>query len=300
VTAGDGGGSIRIPASFCGAFGLKPSHGRVAMGPRDVWDASAVAVLGPLTKTVGDAALVLDQIVGPDPCDVYSLPAPGFLYVDRLKEPLGSKLRIAYSRDFGTVPVQRDVGETVDQAVAAFRELGHEVDIVEGGPPDLGTYWGLALARHLDEWIGESIATRGEDVTRALLKWMDSARTAGPVFWRQQARARMTTVRWFAEVFAEHDLLLTPTAPCDPPPAQGPVPMSVGDSSLPGAGLAAFTMPVNLAWLPAATVRAGFSRAGLPVGLQIIAPRGADDLLLRAARAYEQHCPWHPNWPAAH
>jgi Asp-tRNA(Asn)/Glu-tRNA(Gln) amidotransferase A subunit family amidase len=299
VTASDGGGSIRVPASFCGAFGLKPSHGRVPIGPHDSWDAVAMAVHGPLTKTVSDAALLLDQIAGPDPGDAFSLPAAPFRYVDRLTEPLGAKLRVAYSRDFGGVPVQADVSEVVEQAVSTFRELGHRVAALQGGPPDLGTYWGLALARSLDEQMGDAIAAREQDVTRTLIKWIEAARGASPAFWGEQARARMSAVRWFAGVFADHDILLTPTVPCDPPPAKGPVPTTVGDAPLPPAGLAAFTMPANLAWLPAATVRAGLSRAGLPVGLQIIAPRGADDLVLRVARAFERHRPWHPDWPTA-
>lgn len=298
VTASDGGGSIRLPASFCGAFGLKPSHGRVPLGPNDLWDSAAMAVYGPLTKTVADAALLLDLTAGPDPYDVQSLPAPGFRFVDRLEESIGRKWRIAYSRDFGRVPMQTDVADTVESAVAAFRELGHDVVDCQGGPPDLGTFWGLAFARYLDEWIGELIAARPHDMTRTLVQWIEAARGAAPAFWAEQSRARMNVVRWFASVFAEHDILLTPTAPCDPPPAKGPVPTSIGDSPLSQAGLAAFTMPVNLAWLPAATVRAGLSRAGLPVGLHIIGPRGADDLVLRAAHAFERHRPWHPNWPA--
>jgi len=299
VTASDGGGSIRVPAAFCGAFGLKPSHGRVPLGPSELWDSTAMAVYGPLTKTVADAALLLDLTSGPDPHDAQSLPPPAVRFVDRLQEPLGRKLRIAYSRDFGYVPVEPDVADCVEGAVATFRELGHEIVDCRGGPPDLGTFWGLAFARYLDEWIGETIAPRPQDVTRTLVQWIAAARGAAPAFWAEQARARMNVVRWFAAVFAEHDVLLTPTVPCDPPPAKGPVPASVGDSPLPGAGLAAFTMPANLAWLPAATVRAGLSRAGFPVGLQIIAPRGADDLVLRVAHAFERHRPWHPNWPIA-
>jgi aspartyl-tRNA(Asn)/glutamyl-tRNA(Gln) amidotransferase subunit A len=107
----------------------------------------------------------------------------------------------------------------------------------------------------------------------------------------------MTAIRWFADLFAHFDILLTPTVPCDPPAARGPLPTHVGARALPPSGLASFTLPANVAWLPAATVRAGMSRAGLPVGLQIIAPRGADDRVLSTARAFERYRPWHPNWP---
>jgi aspartyl-tRNA(Asn)/glutamyl-tRNA(Gln) amidotransferase subunit A len=299
VTAGDGGGSIRLPASFCGAFGLKPSHGRVPMGPAEMWDPTATAVYGPLTKTVHDAALVLDQTAGPDPYDIYSLPSPGFRYVDRLDEPIARRLRIAYSRDLGSVPVQTDVAAKVEEAVAAFRELGHDVVPIEGGPPDLGLFWGLSYAAYLDRWIGEEIAARQSDVTRILVKLIEAARGTTPAEWGRHARLRTDVVRWFANIFAAHDVLLTPTVPCDPPAAKGPLPTHIGQRALPMVGLAAFTMPVNFAALPAATVRAGSSRAGLPVGLQIVGPRGSDDCVLRVARAFEKHRPWHPDWPVA-
>ena len=297
VTASDGGGSIRVPASFCGAFGFKPTHGRVPMGPAAMWDPSATAVYGPLTKTVTDAALILDQTAGPDARDIYSLPAAGYRYVDRLTEPLAARLRIAYSRDFGSVPVQSDVADVVEQAVAAIRELGHEVAIQKGGPPDLGAYWALAYGEYLDRWIGEDIARRKNEVTHTLVRWIEAARATSPAEWGRHARLRADLVGWFADVFAMYDVLLTPTVPCDPPPATGPLPTHIGELALPLGGVAAFTMPVSFACLPAASVRAGLSRAGHPVGLQIVGPRGRDDLVLSVARQFEQHRPWHPAWP---
>ncbi len=296
VTAHDGGGSIRVPASCTGAFGLKPTHGRIPTGPSELWDASATIVYGPLTRTVADAALLLDQLAGPDPHDVFSLPAPGFSYLARLEAPQ-APLRIAYSRNFGGVPVQSDVAEVVDEAVDVFRAVGNQVTDLSGGPPDLGECWARLLGSHLDAWIGEEIDARSSDVSRGVLFLVELARSATPASIRVQARTRMDAVRWFASVFADHDLLLTPTVPFDPPPAKGPLPTRVGDVDLPPSGMAAFTLPMNLAWLPAATVRAGFSRANLPVGLQIVGPRGADDRILRAARSFERERPWHPRWP---
>jgi Asp-tRNA(Asn)/Glu-tRNA(Gln) amidotransferase A subunit family amidase len=297
VTAHDGGGSIRVPASFVGAFGLKPTFGRVPTGPSELWDPSATIVYGPLTRTVTDAALVLDQVVGLDPHDIASLPAPGFRYLDRVAEPLPGALRIAYSRDFGgVVPVQADIADTVEHAVHRFRRLGHRVTIIAGGPPDLGMYFQALLARHLDGWFGEGLAGREDQLTRALALAIGAARDATPAFWGGQARARMDAVHWFARVFADHDLLLTPTVPCDPPPARGPLPTEVGGAALPVSGVAAFTLPVSFAGLPAASLRAGLSRAGLPIGLQIIGPRNADDLVLRAARTFEREAPW-LDWP---
>ena len=215
-----------------------------------------------------------------------------------MAEPIRSCLRIAHSRDFGAVPVQTDVADKVEEAVGVFRDLGHHVTLVPGGPPDLGTYWGLAYAQFLDRWIGERIAERQADVTKTLIRWIEAARATTPAEWGRYARGRVDVIKWFARIFADYDVLLTPTVPCDPPPARGPLPTQIGEVPLPAAGLTAFTMPINFACLPAATVRAGLSRAGLPVGLQIVAPRGSDDLVLCAARAFEERRPWHPEWPA--
>ena len=102
---------------------------------------------------------------------------------------------------------------------------------------------------------------------------------------------------WSAQVFKECDLLVTPTVPYDPPPAKGPFPPETEGRTQPFASVATFTIPFNMSWQPAATVRAGLSRAGLPVGMQIVGPLQREDVVLRAARAFERERPWHPLWP---
>jgi aspartyl-tRNA(Asn)/glutamyl-tRNA(Gln) amidotransferase subunit A len=110
-------------------------------------------------------------------------------------------------------------------------------------------------------------------------------------------RRRFELGRWCAEIFERCDLLLTPTLPFDPPPAKGPFPSETEGRAQPAVGVASLTIPFNLSWHPAASVRAGFSRTGLPVGLQIVAPRHRDDLVLQAARAFERERPWSDHWP---
>ncbi len=118
-----------------------------------------------------------------------------------------------------------------------------------------------------------------------------------PELFARIAASREQLNRWCAEVFDRFDLLLTPTVPYDPPPARGPFPTEIEGRKLPWASVGSFTIPFNLSWHPAATVRAGFSQAGLPVGLQIVGPRHRDDLVLQAAHAFEQARPWAHEWP---
>jgi Asp-tRNA(Asn)/Glu-tRNA(Gln) amidotransferase A subunit family amidase len=296
VTASDGGGSIRIPASFCGAFGLKPSFGRVPRGPSELWDNGKTTVYGPITKTVEDAAYVLDVIAGPHALDATSLPAPGRSYRDGLREPI-RPLRLGYARDLGYGVVQSDVAAVVDEAVAVLAELGHQVEPIAGGPPDMGAEWGLLNAFELSAELAPFLPARSDEVTRALVRLMDWGAGITPAWWRACAEKRARVVAWCASVFERHDAIVTPTVPYDPPAARGPLPSEIEGRAQPTASAGSFTIPFNLSWHPAATVRAGLSKAGLPVGLQIVAPHHQDGIALGLARAFESARPWHPRWP---
>jgi aspartyl-tRNA(Asn)/glutamyl-tRNA(Gln) amidotransferase subunit A len=297
VTASDGGGSVRIPASFTGAFGLKPSFGRIPNGPSPQWSHGMTVVLGPITKTVEDAALMLDQVVGHDPRDPSSLPHPGLSYLSVLDRPLPCGLRLGWSPDLGRAVVQSDVAAVVEDAARAFERLGFSLIEVSGGAPDLGSYWGLLSSWEIAAKLGPLMEERAADFSRSFLEGLRSATGITPAWWGEMARGRAEVVAWCARVFDECDLLLTPTVPYDPPPARGPFPAETEGCKQPTAGVASFTIPFNMSWHPAATVRAGMSRAGLPVGLQIVGPLQREDLVLQAARAFERERPWHPHWP---
>jgi Asp-tRNA(Asn)/Glu-tRNA(Gln) amidotransferase A subunit family amidase len=296
VTASDGGGSVRLPASMTGCFGMKPSWGRIPHGPEDLWATIDTAVHGPLTRTVEDAALHLDLTVGPHPLDPNSLPHPGISYRAALREPL-PRLRIAFSPGLGSTPVQSDVADVVADAAHVFEGLGHGLELLSGGPPPLGLDWGLVNAFEAAGRIAELLPAREGEFGRGFLRGVKHGWRMTPELWAAARKRREELNRWCAETFERFDLLLTPTLPFDPPPARGPFPDEIEGQRLPNAGVAAFTIPFNLSWHPAATVRAGFSRAGLPAGLQIVAPRHRDDLVLRAARAFEEARPWADRWP---
>ncbi len=296
ATASDGGGSVRLPATFTGCFGLKPSLGRIPHGPDDFWVTVDTATHGPLTRTVLDAAIHLDAVCGVHPLDPQSLPHPGYSYVEKLREEL-PRLRIGFSPDLGHAVVQSDVADVVAEAAHVFEHLGHEVELVVGGPPDTGRDWGLVNVFDTAARLCHLLPEHESDFGRSFLWGVKQGWQMTPEIWREAQARREELSRWCAEVFSRFDLLLTPTTSYDPPPAGGPFPKELEGRALPEASVASFTIPFNLSWHPAASVRAGFSKAGLPVGLQIVAPRHRDDLVLQAALAFEKTRPA-PNWPA--
>jgi aspartyl-tRNA(Asn)/glutamyl-tRNA(Gln) amidotransferase subunit A len=297
VTSSDGGGSIRIPASFTGAFGLKPSFGRVPRGPFEYWDYGDTSVYGPLTKTVEDGALFLDQVAGPSPHDANSLPPAGLSYLEAVRRALPGGLRIGFSPDLGYAVVQSDIAAAVEDGARVFERLGHRLVRIEGGPPQLGREWGLLGCFESAAHLHELLPTHEADFGRTFLAGVKTGWNMTPEIWGRMAKLRIRLGEWCAETFARVDLLVTPTVPHDPPPARGPFPAETEGRPQVPAGVAAFTIPFNLSWHPAATVRVGLSRSGLPMGLQIVGPRHRDDLVLQAARAFERERPWHPEWP---
>jgi len=296
VTASDGGGSVRIPASFTGCFGLKPSYGRIPHENTQLWTMDDTSVYGPLTRTVEDAAVHMDATVGAHPLDPNSLPHPGVSYRAILRD-LPAGLRVGYSPDLGYAAVQSDIAAIAEDAAREFERMGHHFEEVKQGLPPFGHDWGMVGAFELLGALGHLLPDREADFGRSFLRGVKAGNAMTPELWGNIRRRRAALNTWCAEVFERCDLLLTPTIPFDAPPAKGPFPDEVEGRAQPLAGVASFTIPFNLSWHPAATVRAGFSQAGLPAGLQIVAPRHRDDLVLQVAWAYERERPWAQNWP---
>ena len=135
-----------------------------------------------------------------------------------------------------------------------------------------------------------------EEFGRGFIRGVKAGASMTPAMWGSMKKRREELNRWCARIFDDYDLLLTPTVPYDPPPARGPLTGEVEGRRQPAANVGTFTMPFNLSWHPAASVRAGFSSANLPVGMQIVGPRLRDDLVLQASRAFERESPWQ-TWP---
>jgi aspartyl-tRNA(Asn)/glutamyl-tRNA(Gln) amidotransferase subunit A len=299
----DGGGSVRIPASFCGVYGIKPTMGRVPLypGTKDhrypgVSSWESLEHIGPLTRTVGDAALVLSVIAGYDDRDRLSIPSDGIDWRRAVDGDL-SGLRVAYSPDLGYAAVDPAVRAVVDQAALVFeRDLGCTVERADPGWEDpyeallplIVCESDLAGMRRLADELGERMSPHLVDVLR--LDWTAEQLTGAVV-----RRKAVYNAAW--RFFRSYDLLLTPTLAVAPfeHGLQGPA--TIEGREVDAFYWLSFTFPFNFTGQPAATVPAGFTEDGLPVGLQIVGRRLDDALVLRASAAYEAAAPWRDRWP---
>lgn len=296
-TGSDGGGSIRIPCSWTGMPGLKGSKGRVPMGPQKMLTWGDTSVYGAMVRTVRDIALFLDQVVGTSEQDPDSLPHPGYSYVDILAN-LPGKLRMAYSPDLGYCNIEPYVRRECENGVKAFEEMGHTVDRIGHVFDDLGPLWGRISSTETYAEIYEKLEEHSDRFGRSFLEGtLLAKKTTWPRYGEAQ-QARATLLRQLDEFFSKYDLLLTPTLSFEAIDARGHWPQEVDGKPLAHPlHVVPFTPPFNLSGHPAITVRTGFSDNGLPVGLQIVAPRHRDDLALQAAYAFELARPWNDRWP---
>ncbi len=293
ATGADGGGSIRIPACYTGCLGLKPSFGRIPKGWAPMLDFSATITWGPLTRTVRDAALYMDAVVGPHPADPHGLPHPGLRYVDVLdRAPTG--LRCGFSADMGLTVVERDVAEQVAAAARAFADFGCAVDQIAEPFPDVTLAWFALFAAEMYAKVAPIFETRRADWDERFVHVLAFGRDMTPERYGDIQRARAEFNRFVAQLFERYDLLLLPTLPTVAFDADGPIPTEIEGQET---NAVCFTYPFNFTGHPALSLRAGLTGAGLPCGLQVVAPRYREDLLLQVAAAYERVRPWNDRWP---
>src|SRR5712691_1675300 len=299
----DGGGSVRIPAALCGLYGLKASMGRVPLypGTKDErypgvsgWE--SIEHIGPLSRTVADSALMMSVIAGPDDRDRHTLPEPNFKWMDTLKGGLKG-LRVAYSADWGYAQVDPEVREVVGRAVKVFeRDLGCTVEEANPGWEDpFGHFFSLILLETDLKGMRQLIKQHGSQMMPHLVEALSGTVPDEAFTDAIMARKAVANKAW--RFFRKYDLLLTPTTAVAPFALgiQGPETIE-GKKAGPFQWLP-FTFPFNLTGQPAASVPAGFTPDGLPVGMQIVGRHLDAPMVLRASAAFEAAAPWKDRWP---
>jgi aspartyl-tRNA(Asn)/glutamyl-tRNA(Gln) amidotransferase subunit A len=299
----DGGGSVRIPSSFCGLYGMKASFGRVPLYPgcRDerfpgVSSWESIEHIGPISRTVADSALMLATIAGPDDRDRHSRPSDGLDWVGATEGDIAG-LRVAYSPDWSYAAVDPAVRAVVDRAVTVFeRDLGCAVELADPGFADPRDAFSATVALESDLPGMRALADRlGERMTPGLRAFLHHPWTAEDFTAAVQTRKAVTNVMW--KFMRRYDLLLTPTLAVPPFAANGTEPSHIDGRAVRPGDWSPFTFPLNLTGQPAATVPAGWTPAGLPVGLQIVGPHLGDAAVLRASAAFEAAAPWADRGP---
>lgn len=295
----DGGGSIRIPCSFCGLYGIKPTLGRVPRyGGLGRPSPNLTSQAGPIARTVGDAAILLQVLAGHDPRDAISLkePPPDFV---ASQEKGVQGLRLAWSPDLGYAAVDPQVVEITARAARVFEELGCALDqpaieLDHPLPSFLDIFCTNAYASY-----GHLLEERAEELTSYACRSLEHGQRATGADYARALRVVEVMRARLDDLFETYDLLLTPTMAVLPFPV-GQHPERIGGREVqPHWGYLPFTPPFNLTGQPAASVPCGFSSEGLPVGLHIIGRRGEEAAVLRASASFEQARPWAQHHPPA-
>ena len=308
--ASDGGGSIRIPAACCGVLGLKPSRGRVTLGPDDDERLFGLVQEFVVSRTVRDTAAMLDAVSMPAPGDPYVIVQPRRPYLKEIGAPTG-KLRIAFTAESWTgIEVNPEVADKIKDVARLCEVMGH---LVEEAKPQfdlepyfgaLGVMWGSSLGFSCDRLAG--IMNRPVDsqhLEPITLKIYENSRQYSAADVIAARAALNVTRRRVGEFFQNYDLLLTPTT------AQLPVPIGtihqdqdipIGEWYYGTSQFNAFTNLGNATGLPAISLPLCQSADGLPIGAQFIAGFGEEALLMRVASAFEEALPWIDRRPPVH
>jgi amidase len=313
--ASDGGGSIRIPASACGLVGLKPSRGRISLGP-DGYPSAFLAAEHVVSRSVRDTAGLLDALAGPMPGDPYVALPPARPYATEVgAEPGRLRVGLMIESPGRLGPVHPDCVAAAESTAGLLESLGHHVE--QGHPavldsPDWAAnflaLWSVGAAFGLDRWSHRTGTRIGPDDVEAVTwvlaemgRSLDAVRLLSTLAWLQDASRQLA--EWWAGAGVGDrgfDLLLTPTL------AEPPVPLGTfappTDNPLQGVMRAAaftpFTPAFNVSGQPAISLPLHQSAEGLPVGVQLVAAYGREDVLLQVAGQLEEACPWTARRPA--
>ncbi|MFN3383872.1 MAG: amidase [Archaeoglobaceae archaeon] len=289
ATGNDGGGSIRIPASFCSLYGLKPTFGRVPWYPQMPVFTSMVCE-GFMTRFVEETAFLLDFVKGYDPRDMYSLPDDGISYYKSLEEPIDD-VRIAFSADLGYATVDPEVEEVVRKAVFKLEKFG-EVEEVKLNVPSLEFELTMKVVLEFTTFISERLKEWEKVAYPPYLAFLPMAEAFGYREYIKIEEKRMELWKALREVFEKYDFLVTPTTAVKPFDLGKISPEEIAGKPTTPIGWMPFTYPFNFTGLPSASIPAGFSKDGLPIGMQVTGRKYEDLAVLKISKAFQEIAPW--------
>lgn len=304
AVASDGGGSIRIPAAHCGLVGVKASMGRVPLYPgcRDErypgissWE--SLEHIGPVSRTVEDSALMLSVMAGPDSRDRHTIPTCDVDWMDLSTDQMKGK-KIAFSLDHGYLAVDPQVREVVAKAAMVFaRDLKcHVEEVTPDWEDPYEHFWGIVALETDLVGMREMVSKHGHEMTPHLVDFLSREWRAEDFTNANMARKGFNNRMW--RLMQDYDYLVTPTLTTPPFPIHMQGPEKIDGKIVPPFQWLSFTLPINLTGQPAASLPAGWTADGLPVGIQIVGRHLADGDVLKACAAFEQAAPWADKWPA--
>ena len=301
----DGGGSIRIPSSFCGVYGLKPHFGRIPqITMRTNGSLGTFVHKGPIVRYVKDAALMLDVLAGEHDSDRYSLPNPNISYFEKINEQ-PNNIKIGYSFDYGLVEaIDPEVEKSVLNGIKRFEDLGWSVEkakikIKNVSASILQTIWSISLAYPLKPYLKQWQDKLDPDIVEGIKMGLNYS-------VQDFATAEIQRELIFAEfcrVLKKYDIIITPTVSCTAFDLGKSYPDEKDGDSIEKRltntfKWIPFTIPLNLTGHPAASIPCGWSSEGLPIGMHIIGKRFDELTVLQVSKAFEEMAPWQDRRPS--
>jgi amidase len=290
---GDGGGSIRLPASFCGLYGLKCQRGRTSAAPNaHLW--RSLGVIGPLTRTVEDSALIYDAITGSLPSDAWQAKPLANTLTQAYRTEPGS-LRIGFTTRLGGLEADAETTAALLATVAALRELGHSVTQVKPAFPEVSVaFMAQTAAGVAEEAERAEYPELLEARTRTLLKLTKALR--GRAEWAERS-GLAAGVDFASGFFADFDVLLMPTTPTPAVPIGQLDGLGAVAATAKATKASGFTSLWNVLGNPAAAIPSGFSADGLPLSVQLVGPPDGEPVVIQVSAQLERVRPWGRTWP---
>jgi amidase len=297
ATGSDLGGSLRIPAAFCGVVGFRTSPGLIPIYP-GILAYENLAVEGPMARTVGDTALMLSVMAGEDSRGPISFPIDTQAFLSAVESPQIRGLRVAWSPNLNVIPVDQEVQSVAGKAAQRFAELGCTVEKAE---PDLrGVREVIFVTRSLRMLAGHADKLdKWRDKMNSNLVWnIEQGFTLTPQRIVDAEKERTNIYRRVWDFFNRFDLLLTPTVAVPPFPVEMSYPQEINGKVMDNyTDWLLMTYAITLTGYPAISIPCGFTKEGFPVGLQIVGKKLAETTVLKAAAAFEALAPWHDKKP---